>query len=89
MPFSIFAELGIPVQPPSAVALSVALLAADKSRHGQMIFSEDSMFKEVDEEVLQKTANALGMERESQGEMWPKLMGKIREYITKQQEGGK
>jgi NAD(P)-dependent dehydrogenase (short-subunit alcohol dehydrogenase family) len=48
----LFAEVGGLVQPASAVAPSVALLMADGERNGQLIFSEESRYWEVEEGIL-------------------------------------
>lgn len=52
-------------QPPSAVARSVALLMADKERNGQLIYSNEGNYKEIEESILLKAApNLLGREVE-------------------------
>ncbi|KAJ5648604.1 hypothetical protein N7490_004976 [Penicillium lividum] len=47
MPSGVFGALGVTIQPPEAVAQSVALLFADEKRHGDVIYSWDGKFREV------------------------------------------
>ena len=47
-----FKEVGGLVQPASAVAPSVALLMADQERCGQLMFSEEGRYWEIEEGIL-------------------------------------
>lgn len=47
-----FIEMVIPTQTPAVVAKSVALLMADETRHGQLIYSAQGEFSEIEESVL-------------------------------------
>jgi NAD(P)-dependent dehydrogenase (short-subunit alcohol dehydrogenase family) len=48
----LFAEVGGLIQPASAVAPSVGVLMADERRNGQLIFSEQGRYWEVEEGIL-------------------------------------
>lgn len=50
---------GIKVQEPADVAKSVALLFADGARHGQLIYSVEGRFSEIEEEVLLKAGDRI------------------------------
>ena len=52
MPNEAFDLLEAEMQPPSAVARSVALLMADEKRQGQMIYSWAGRYMEAEEGVL-------------------------------------
>lgn len=78
MPAEVFAKVNVPLQPPSAVAKSVALLATDASRHGEMIFSVDGNFKEIEGEVLMANAVAMGLKK-GDGDVYPGLVKAARE----------
>lgn len=56
--------LGIPFQGPDVVARSAVLLMADQSRHGQVIYSEEGQFLEVDEGLLAAARSMVQGDRE-------------------------
>lgn len=45
-------KIGVEVQPASAVARGAALLMADSSRHGNVIYIERGTYKEIDDAIL-------------------------------------
>lgn len=45
-------KIGVELQPASAVAKGAALLIADNSRHGHVIYIERGKYKEIDEAIL-------------------------------------
>lgn len=45
-------KIGVELQPASAVAKGAALLIADGSRHGHVIYIERGTYKEIDEAIL-------------------------------------
>jgi hypothetical protein len=44
--------IGVELQPASAVARGAALVMADASRHGNVIYIERGRYKEIDDAVL-------------------------------------
>ncbi|OCK84199.1 NAD(P)-binding protein [Lepidopterella palustris CBS 459.81] len=62
MPPYFFTLLGNKVQSPDIVARSVVVLMADKSRHGQLIYSAEGKFKEMDGSMLSHVKKMLGSE---------------------------
>ncbi|KAK7178890.1 hypothetical protein DPSP01_014199 [Paraphaeosphaeria sporulosa] len=54
-----FIEMVIPTQTPAVVARSVALLMADEMRHGQLIYSVQGKFSEIEESVLLPAAKTI------------------------------
>jgi hypothetical protein len=85
MPPEVFTKVNVPLQPPSAVAKSVALLATDANRHGEMIYSVDGNFKEIEEEVLMANAVAMGLKK---GDVYPELVKAAREAGRLSKERG-
>jgi hypothetical protein len=45
-------KIGVELQPASLVARGAALLMTDSSRHGNVIYIERGVYKEVDDAVL-------------------------------------
>lgn len=87
MPPEVFTKVNVPLQPPSAVAKSVALLATDANRHGEMIYSVDGNFKEIEEEVLMANAVAMGLKK-GDGAVYPELVKAAREAGRLSKESG-
>lgn len=47
---------GVKTQPPEAVARSVAILMADPARHGQLIYSVQGRYSEIEDSILRPAA---------------------------------
>jgi NAD(P)-dependent dehydrogenase (short-subunit alcohol dehydrogenase family) len=55
-------KVGVKVQSPQVVARSVAVLAVDEKRHGETIYSNDGLYKEIEGPVLKATKEILDAE---------------------------
>lgn len=81
VPAEAIKSMGVPVQSPEAVARSVVLLFADESRHGEVIYSSEGKFKEVnkaDGGLLSMTERLLFNEDNLEG-----VMQTVSEQVTK------
>ena len=63
IPGDFLQSVGVGFQGPEIVARSAALLMADQSRHGQLIYSEEGRYMEIDE-GLRAAARSLCQDRE-------------------------
>ncbi|KAK8210408.1 hypothetical protein IWZ01DRAFT_278313 [Phyllosticta capitalensis] len=63
IPSDFLQSVGVGFQGPETVARSAALLMADQSRHGQLIYSEEGRYMEIDE-GLRAAARSLCQDRE-------------------------
>lgn len=52
--------VGIGTQTPAVVARSVAILMAERQRHGQLIYSVEGKYSEIDSALLQTAADIVG-----------------------------
>ncbi|KAJ5239679.1 hypothetical protein N7468_004298 [Penicillium chermesinum] len=77
-------QVGVTTQPPEAVARSVAFLFADSTRHGDVIYSWDSQFREVNNApggLLEAAENILPNVASEES-----VMGKVLELFRAQAE---
>lgn len=63
IPGDFLQSVGVGFQGPETVARSAVLLMADQSRHGQLIYSEEGRYMEIDE-GLRAAARSLCQDRE-------------------------
>jgi hypothetical protein len=54
-PRALLEPLGIQMQSPTVVSHATALLMADETRHGQLIYCENGLYREVEEPILEAT----------------------------------
>ncbi|KAJ5892145.1 uncharacterized protein N7473_008373 [Penicillium subrubescens] len=81
VPIETIQAMGVPVQTPEAVAESVVLLFADETRHGEVIYSSQGKFKEInkaDGGLLSMTKGLLYNEDNLEG-----VMRNVNEQVAK------
>lgn len=85
VPRTFFESLGQPAQAPEIVARSIALLMVDTSRHGQLIYSANGRYKEVEESMLNHVVGMLDTDGPgSEEEVYQKVAGYYEARKTKQ-----
>lgn len=77
VPAEVLQSFGTAVQSPEAVARSVALLFADQSRHGEVIYSWEGHYREVNKAEGGMLANVQGILKNADNE--ERVMLKLRE----------
>ncbi|EAS29578.3 uncharacterized protein CIMG_08324 [Coccidioides immitis RS] len=78
VPRALLEAVGWKVQSAEDVARSAVILMADESRHGQLIYSAEGKFLEIEEPILEATVKVIGASPETDTTKMAALRDKIR-----------